>query len=80
MILISADKLKTPFRRLIFGVSVTDAIASIAYVLQPIMSPEGIVVTDGNRATCEAVAFPVHFEYVASSLYTHWRYVYIIFK
>jgi len=69
MILISANKLKTPLRRLIFGLSVSDAISSIANVLIPSMMPEGVLAS-GNQTTCEAVAFSLHFGGIASPLYT----------
>ena len=60
MILMSADKLKTPLRRLIFGLSVSDVIASISTILNPLMLPEGEFLAYGNQGTCEAVAFSNH--------------------
>ena len=69
MILMSTGKLKTPLRRLIFGVSVSDAISSISNVFQPLMLPDGVM-SYGNQGTCEAVAFSFHFGTFASPLYT----------
>ena len=69
MILRSAAKLNTPFRRLIFGLSVSDAIASISSVFQPLMIPIGVLAR-GNQGTCKTIAFPYHFGYAASPLYT----------
>ena len=69
MILMSADKLKTPLRRLIVGVSVSDVIASFSNVLNPIMIPSGVLAY-GNQGPCEAVAFSNHFGAFASMLYT----------
>jgi len=65
----SADKLKTPLRRLIVGVSVSDVIASFSNVLNPIMIPSGVLAY-GNQGPCEAVAFSNHFGAFASMLYT----------
>ena len=72
MILMTAAKLETPLRRLIFGLSVSDAIASIAAVFTPFMMPAGPggTMASGNQGTCEAVAFFFHFGYTASALYS----------
>ena len=77
MILRSADKLKTPLRRLIFGLSVSDAIASLSTVFQPLMLPPGIM-GYGNQGTCNAIAFPFHLGYAAAPFYTMSLCVYYI--
>jgi len=70
MILMSADKLKAPFRRLIFGLGASDPTSSIASVFQSlIVAAEGMLAYR-IQGTCEAVAFPVFFGFNASQLYT----------
>jgi len=70
MILMSADKLKTPFLRLIFGLSVSGAITSIASFFQPFVMPEGAVLAYGTQVSCDAVAFPLHVGDTALQLYS----------
>ena len=65
----SADKLKTPLRRLIFGVSVADILSSISFIFEPIMNPNPVWAY-GNQGTAYASEFILTFGVVASALYT----------
>ena len=63
MILRSAPKLGTPFRRIIFGLSVSDMLQSISSVIGPIVTvpaPGNIKLWNiGNQKTCDFQGFIV---------------------
>ena len=72
MILKSPDKLSTPFRRLIFGLSVADVIQSLAMVLGPFSLPkdmDGVLWSNGNRTTCDIQGFALHVGFAGVPMY-----------
>ena len=68
--------LSTPYRRIIFGLSVADIIQSLGFVTGPLMVPADtpgslpIFNNMGNTASCEANAFFVTFGSTAVPMYT----------
>lgn len=62
MIIASQKKLSTPYRRIIFGVSASDVIQSLAIVTSPFSPPKGTDFAswaEGNIATCNLNGFLV---------------------
>ena len=60
MILVSPKKLTTPYRRLIFGLSVSDIVQSLALLTGPFSSPKGSILASwaiGNITTCNLNGF-----------------------
>ena len=60
MILVSPKKLTTPYRRLIFGLSVSDIVQSLALLTGPFASPKGSILAPwaiGNIMTCNLNGF-----------------------
>lgn len=74
MILRSAPKLGTPFRRIIFGLSVSDMLQSISSVIGPIVTvpaPGNIKLWNiGNQKTCDFQGFIVTFGATMCCFYT----------
>jgi len=72
MILMSAEKLSRPFRRLIFGLSVMDIIQSLAMTLGPFSLPadlDGVLWSMGNTTTCDIQGFALHIGFAGVPMY-----------
>ena len=73
MIKRSPRGLSTPYRRIIFGLSISDILQSFALLTGPFASPKGITLSPwaiGNTRLCEANAFFMIFGTSAVPMYT----------
>ena len=71
-ILQSAQRLGTPFKRIIFGLSIMDIIQSIAMIAGPFSLPsknEGVLWSYGNQATCDTQGFFLHVGFAGVPMY-----------
>ena len=73
MVIKSENKLQTPFRCLIFGLSIGDICQSISFVFGPLMTPADIPLKPwniGNQTSCDVQGFIFQTGTVVVVLYT----------
>mmetsp|Transcript_16762 Transcript_16762/g.31758 ORF Transcript_16762/g.31758 Transcript_16762/m.31758 type:complete len:445 (-) Transcript_16762:92-1426(-) len=73
MIISSPGKLRTPYRRIIFGLAMSDIIQSLGIIFSPLSQPKdtpGATWARGNIATCEAAGFGMTMGTVMLPMYT----------
>lgn len=72
MILKCDDKLAYPFRRIIFGLSISDVIQSLSMILAPFSLPREVDVMNwstGNQFTCDLQGFSLHVGFAGVPMY-----------
>ncbi len=73
VILISPNRFKTPYRRIVFGLSVMDTIQSLGMIIGPFAIPqgtEGALWAIGNTYSCDVQGFAVHIGFAGVPMYT----------
>jgi len=83
MILISADRLSYPFRRLIFGLSIMDIIQSVAMIMGPFSLPgntDGVMWSKGNVTSCDIQGFALHIGFAGVPMYMLSLSVYYLYS
>lgn len=73
----------TPYRRIIFGLSAGDAIASLGMITGPFAPPKGLLLSplgQGNTFTCDANGFIILFGGTIVTAYLLFLSVYLYFK
>lgn len=81
MILTSPGTLRTPYRRIIFGVAVSDIVQSLAIILSPIAQPRdtpGAKWSKGNVVSCEVAGFFMTLGTVMLPMYTFFLTIYFL--